>query len=223
MRVQAVFFDLFETLVTEFSEGKRISNRNYNYMELLGISNAQYKEEWKRRTHDRMTGVFSDYPTAIRDMLNKLDIEHSEEAIEYLHQARIEEKKIPFEHVQDEVISLLSELKNRGIKLGLISNCTKEEVRYWEQSELAKYMDSVVFSYAVGLAKPDRKIYELACRQLHVEPEVSLFVGDGGSNELDGAKSVGLTPLHAVWFNSYISSDYQKLTKPTELLDLITY
>lgn len=221
MRVKAIFFDLFETLITEFFEGKRISNRHYNYMELLGISNEQYKMEWRQRTQHRMSGIFPDYPSVLRDMLNKHGIEHNEKAIQYLYQERIKEKKIPFDGTRHEVISLLTELKSRGIKLGLISNCTEEEVRYWNQSELAKYMDIAIFSYDVGIAKPDRRIYELACNQLEIEPEAAMFVGDGGSDELDGAHRAGLTPFHAVWFNDKVSSDYPQLTAPSDILDFI--
>lgn len=49
-----------------------------------------------------------------------------------------------------------------------------------------------VFSCNVGLLKPDRQIYELAMEHLNVSPEQCLFVGDGGSNELCGAKSAGM-------------------------------
>ena len=40
--------------------------------------------------------------------------------------------------------------------------------------------------------KPDIHIYELAMRRLGVPPEICLFVGDGGSDELYGAKSAGM-------------------------------
>lgn len=44
----------------------------------------------------------------------------------------------------------------------------------------------------MGLLKPDRQIYELAMQRLNVYPEQCLFVGDGGSNELCGAKTAGM-------------------------------
>ena|SRR5690606_12901827 len=218
--VKAIFFDLFETLVTEFSEGKRISERAYDYPRLLGLSHEQYKKEWRLRSQARMTGAFLDYPAVVKDILAGYGIDNKEEEIYYLYEERIKEKKIPFYQPQQEVMTMLAELKSRGFKLGLISNCTEEEVRLWDQCELAKYMDLVIFSYQAGLAKPDREIYKLACDQLQVEPAEALFVGDGGSSELEGAERAGLTPVHAVWFNTHISSNYIKLNKPAELLDL---
>lgn len=62
----------------------------------------------------------------------------------------------------------------------------------WEQSPLFKYFNDAIFSCNVGLLKPDKQIYELALQRLNVSPEECLFVGDGGSNELCGAKSAGL-------------------------------
>ncbi|HEY8030652.1 MAG TPA: HAD family hydrolase, partial [Gaiellaceae bacterium] len=48
------------------------------------------------------------------------------------------------------------------------------------------------FSSAVGLRKPDPQIYRLACERLGVEPHESVFVGDGGNDELAGAERVGM-------------------------------
>lgn len=50
-------------------------------------------------------------------------------------------------------------------------------------------------------------------------PGQSIFVGDGGSKELDGASKAGLLPFHAFWFNTYIESSYKKLLNPEQLLD----
>ncbi|RXZ77468.1 HAD family hydrolase [Paenibacillaceae bacterium] len=221
MTVKAVFFDLFETLVTEFSEGSRISKRNYDYMKIFGLSNEEYKKEWRNRSNGRMTGLFPDYPSVLKDMLIKCGRKYDEEAIEYLYQERIKEKEIPFDNTRSDIVDLLSKLKNKGMKLGLISNCTEEEIRSWHRSDLAKYFDVTIFSYEVGLAKPDKKIYQLACDQLLVEPAESIFVGDGGSKELDGAYHAGLTPYHAVWFNPYIDSDYKKIDDPSAIMSLI--
>ena len=43
--------------------------------------------------------------------------------------------------------------------------------------------------------KPDPRIYQLTAERLEVRPEECLFVGDGGSQELSGALSVGMHPV----------------------------
>lgn len=214
MMVRAVFFDLFETLVTEFVEGSRISKRNYNYLDRLGLSNEQFKQEWRNRHRGRMTGEFPDYPAVIKDILDKREIRYNKEVVQQLYRDRIREKMLPFQTIRHDIIHLLTDIKQRGIKLGLISNCTEEEVRGWQQSELAAYFDDVIFSYEVGLAKPDKTIYILGCERLSVEPGQSAFVGDGGSRELEGAYGAGLTPCHALWFNRSIHSGFKKIDAP---------
>ncbi|MDE6607461.1 MAG: HAD family hydrolase, partial [Lachnospiraceae bacterium] len=66
------------------------------------------------------------------------------------------------------------------------------DCKYWNQSPLFRYFNDSIFSCNVGLLKPDKQIYELAMQRLSVSPEQCLFIGDGGSNELCGAKSAGM-------------------------------
>jgi HAD superfamily hydrolase (TIGR01549 family) len=164
-----------------------------------------------------MIGSFPNYFLVVQDILEKRKLNLDREAVESLYQARIQEKKAPFLNIRTDVIDLLAGLRKRNLKLGLISNCTEEEVRHWHKSELAHYFDDAVFSYEVGLAKPDIRIYQLACERLGVKPEHSIFVGDGGSNELDGASHAGMLPYHAFWFNTYIKSNCTKLINPAQL------
>src|SRR5690606_11161676 len=123
--------------------------------------------------------------------------------------------------IRPDVLHLLEDLRSSNVKLGLISNCMEEEVMSWEDSELAKYFDARIFSYEVKCCKPDARIYLLACESLEVNPEESVFVGDGGSDELRGAERAGLTPYHAFWFNKYVQSNYTKLETPSDLMTKI--
>jgi len=38
------------------------------------------------------------------------------------------------------------------------------------------------------------------------KPDNSFFIGDGGSDELNGARNAGLTPIRAVWFTKYFAN-----------------
>ena len=53
----------------------------------------------------------------------------------------------------------------------------------------------MVFSCRVGFVKPEPEIYAVALSALKVRPEVVLYVGDGGSDELRGAKDIGMTTV----------------------------
>lgn len=223
LKTKAVFFDLFETLITEFSNGKRISNRKYNYMELLGLSTDDFKKEWGSRQHKRMVGTLPNYLEVIRDIMENRNLQYNNEIVQFLYQERIKEKTLPFLHIRSDILELLEFLRKNNIKIGLISNCTEEEVRYWHESKLAQYFDDIIFSYKVGIAKPDVRIYQLACTRLSVSSEEAIFIGDGGSGELDGAHNAGMRTYHATWFNTFIDSEYKKLEFPGEIIKEIYY
>jgi putative hydrolase of the HAD superfamily len=93
---------------------------------------------------------------------------------------------------RDGAIETLDELQRRGFKRGLISVCSSDVEEQWEETAFARHLDDVVLSCAVGLSKPDPRIYELACERLGVEPDECLFVGDGANDELAGAERVGM-------------------------------
>ena len=106
--------------------------------------------------------------------------------------AREQRMKKALKMVSKEILDTLQKLKLKDIKLGLISNADCIDCKYWNQSPLFRCFNDSVFSCNVGLLKPDRQIYELAMQRLNVYPEQCLFVGDGGSNELCGAKTAGM-------------------------------
>jgi putative hydrolase of the HAD superfamily len=95
----------------------------------------------------------------------------------------------------DGVVETLSELRKRGFRLGLISNCTEEVALVWADTSFAPLFDVAVFSATAGCMKPSARIYEIACAELGVEPRECLFVGDGANDELRGAGEVGMTPV----------------------------
>jgi putative hydrolase of the HAD superfamily len=92
-------------------------------------------------------------------------------------------------------VETLEELRARGYRIGLITVCTEDVELLWPESGFAGLFDAEVFSNAVGLSKPDPRIYHVCCEQLGVEPHEAVFVGDGANDELEGARRVGLVPI----------------------------
>ncbi len=86
-------------------------------------------------------------------------------------------------------------LRQRGVKLGLITVCSEEVPAAWPESELAGLFDAETFSSDCGLIKPDPEIYLTTLAGLDVEPAQALFVGDGANDELGGAARVGMIPV----------------------------
>ena len=91
------------------------------------------------------------------------------------------------------VLDTLAKLQSTGVKTGLISDCGSEVPDIWPGLALAPLMDATVFSCCVGVTKPDPSMYRLACERLGVDASRCLYVGDGGSRELTGARAMGMT------------------------------
>lgn len=197
VRIEAVFFDLYETLITEFDPDWRPLPTP---AERLGIGAKAFDAEWRAWRNARMTDACLDYPDVLRRICAACNHDVDEDVIKQLRTERIANKAAPFERVEDSVLRMLHAIGQAGVKLGVISNCASEEVAAWETSPLAELFDDNVFSCQVGYVKPDIEIYRLACERLDVVAERSIFVGDGGSHELEGAARAGLIPFQATWF-----------------------
>ena len=94
-------------------------------------------------------------------------------------------------HFYDGVPEMLAELRRRGYKTCLISNCNYLTPEVVERMGLPGMLDEVVLSCQVGLVKPEKAIYQLAAGHLGLATGDCLFVGDGGDGELDGATAAG--------------------------------
>ncbi|MGD9892814.1 MAG: HAD family hydrolase [Vicinamibacterales bacterium] len=60
---------------------------------------------------------------------------------------------------------------------------------------VAALFDAVTFSCHVGHVKPEPAIYHHCLNALGLDGGECLFVGDGGSNEFEGARRVGMSPV----------------------------
>jgi putative hydrolase of the HAD superfamily len=93
---------------------------------------------------------------------------------------------------RDDAFATIKLLKESGLKLGLISDCTFEIPKLWKTLPFADYFDATVFSCEAGVKKPSPIVYSTACERLGVEGGDCIYVGDGFSNELAGASEAGM-------------------------------
>jgi HAD superfamily hydrolase (TIGR01509 family) len=72
----------------------------------------------------------------------------------------------------------LRTLKERAVKIGIVSNHAWDLRPILRAAGLDRYIDAYAISYEVGVAKPSAKIFAEACRRLGVAAENALMVGD---------------------------------------------
>ena len=62
---------------------------------------------------------------------------------------------------------------------------------------VSSVVDAIIESSKIGVRKPDTAFYQIACKQLSVEPEECVFLDDLGIN-LKPARSMGMTTIKVV-------------------------
>jgi REG-2-like HAD superfamily hydrolase len=97
--------------------------------------------------------------------------------------------------VYPEVPGVLAALRERGLRLGVISNWDTRLPELLRQLDLACHFDAIVYSSAVGVEKPDARIFRCALRELGVEARGGLHVGDSRLEDVEGAIGAGMRAL----------------------------
>jgi putative hydrolase of the HAD superfamily len=174
-----VIFDLWETLIDWDHD-----------------ANARMHSSVRDRVgfdfHERWNLASERYTTSVREVLAGVGV--PADAIEDVVSIRADFVRhclVP----RAGAVDTLKRLRADGCKVGLITVCTEDVELLWPESEFAGLFDAEVFSNAVGLAKPDPRIYLHCCELLGIEPQDAVFVGDGANDELAGAQRVGMQAI----------------------------
>lgn len=192
---KAVIFDMFETLITHFKStlyfGKQIA-------EDMGIPEKKFREIWDPTDYDRTIGKMT--LEEVFEQILKASDKYDPELVRRLADKRTAAKVECFNHLHEEIIPMFETLKKQGYKIGLISNCYFEEATVIKNSVLWPYFDVACLSCELGIAKPEKEIFDRCVEELGVAYEECMYVGDGGSEELETAKLLGMKPVQAVWY-----------------------
>jgi 2-haloalkanoic acid dehalogenase type II len=221
--LKAVLFDLGLTLIktASFPEiYRRILARFGVTASVDDITRAQNatESEFDIATYDesRRKEFWTDYNASL---LEKLGIEEKRLFLA----AQIDELWWECSHVQvyPDVEPTLSQLRAKGLKLGLISNGFKKDLDHiLGELGLEKWFDAVVCIESCNCAKPDKEIFLYALDKLRVKPSVALFVGDSVVHDYEGASNAGIKPL-LIDREGKIQGRYNKIASLTELLTLV--
>ncbi len=193
VKYEAVIFDLFGTLVDNFSVREHESVLT-EMASVLGVPPDKFIRLWLNTFPQRATGVLPTPEANIEHICQKLGAHVSDANVKSAAKIRF---SFTARSVTPRADSLetLSRLKSKGLKTGLISDCSGEVPTIWGDTPFASLFDVTVFSCVAGMRKPDPRIYQLATEQLGVRPQRCLYIGDGSSHELTGASQVGMHPV----------------------------
>jgi len=145
-----------------------------------------------------------EYPDEVRALLAEFDIELSDEELLRFLEAE-HAAWAPARQLAGTTHALLETLRDRGLRLGLVSNAIDPpDLLHRDLAELgiAQRLDAAVFSSEVGRRKPDPAIFRVALERLEVAPERALFVGDTVAADVAGAAALGMRTCLALWFRA---------------------
>ena len=195
--IRAVIFDMFETLITHYHNQGSLYFGSQMAM-VAGIPEERFQSVWRPSEYDRTVGRVT--LEQILEQILWVNQCYSEDILNKIVGKRIAAKEECFRHIHPEIIPMLTELRRRGLLVGLISNCFSEEAEVIRRSELLTYFDDVYLSCEQGIQKPDEEIYKRCVDSFAVKPEECVYVGDGGSNELETARRLGMRAVQATWY-----------------------
>ena len=104
-------------------------------------------------------------------------------------------------------LDAVEELKGIGFKLGLVSNGRSPfQERNFYSLGVSHLFDTIIVSEALGVRKPDRKIFDLACERTGVSAVETVFVGDNPKADIDGANNCG---MYTVFIPGHYGETYE--------------
>lgn len=99
-------------------------------------------------------------------------------------------------HAVPGTLEMLRGLKDAGLRLAVISNADGRVDRYLAAAGLAEEFELIVDSGAVGIEKPDRRIFDLALERLDLPADDVVYVGDTWEVDVVGARAAGIRAIY---------------------------
>jgi putative hydrolase of the HAD superfamily len=200
--IKAVFFDFYNTVVgfdppREEIEARMLKDFGVEVSPqsllrpIMSADEFIYQElarfPLSKRSKEEKVELYTEYHGII---LKEAGIEPSWELITGILQKwlKADYKMVLF----DDVVPTLTQLKERGLILGLISNVDRDIAPLYQELGLTDWLGVVVTSQEVGFNKPSPQIFRAALRKAKLKPSEAIYVGDQHQIDVVGANGVGM-------------------------------
>ena len=136
-----------------------------------------------------------------------------------LETAKLLGVELPKWHKEDEILysdtTKCLEILSGRYKIGIIANQSLGTKTRLEQHGILQYIDLVIASAEEGVAKPDKRIFELALNRSNCKPGEAVMIGDRIDNDIVPAKRMG---MHTIWIKQGYGQ-YWNITDDAEKAD----
>jgi putative hydrolase of the HAD superfamily len=185
------FFDLFHTL----AEIKPHEIENEREYKILNITQNEWNQNAEYEYNSRANGSIKNPKEIVERIVKNLDNTATPEKIKAIFNTRKQKFQKALVEIDQDILTAIKTLHKRNKKISLISNADEFDKLFWKESPLFPYFTQSIFSCDVGVMKPNIEIYKIAIQRINANTQRSVFIGDGGHNELFGAKKVGIDAI----------------------------
>lgn len=170
-RLEACLVDAYDTIVTcDFTPLRQ------GVPALAGIPVAAWEQEYALLSPPLNDGRISK-AEAFRQIMASCGVRAADDLVaEMVRQDQ--ELLLANARLYGDVIPFLTRLRDRGIKIAIVSNCTENTRAMLVATGVDKLADELVLSCEVRSAKPSPGIFRHALGRLGVSAEAALFVDD---------------------------------------------
>jgi putative hydrolase of the HAD superfamily len=191
---EVIIFDLFHTLVGVKSDG----TFGRNTCDILSIPENDWNRLLWESSEHRLRQSYQDDISIIRELAHIYDPSISDSRIVEAAYSREARFRNSLKNPPEERVEVIRKLHKRGHRMILLSNADVMEKRGWDESPFAPFFFDALFSCEIGYVKPEPDAYKTALQVSQSTSDNAVFVGDGGSNELKGAKAFGITTIMTI-------------------------
>ncbi|MGH7603028.1 MAG: HAD family hydrolase [Gemmatimonadaceae bacterium] len=186
---KAIVFDLWYTLICPEHHRPHGQGSITAIPAALGLDPKPFANYWESQLPAmyRHPRLMRDYVADYLSTFGRTLTEAERVAFDNVWSAHDSALALPRPQVQVHLTNIVE----GAIRLGLLSNAHEREIRHWSASPLSAHFSAARFSCNIGCAKPERAAYCHVLDALGVAAEDAMFVGDGASNELQGARDAG--------------------------------
>lgn len=185
---RAILLDLYDTLAwTEWPALRGLIE------ERTGLAGRSLLDAFDLTREARSVGTYGSVEGDLRVVLEAAGLEPTPQVVGDL--ARLVDDVLRGGvHLWEDSLPVLRELRARGVRTVVVSNCDHSTRPVVERLGLPREADAVVLSFEAGVAKPDPGIYLAALEAVGARPEEALFVDDQ-ARYCDGAVALGMDAL----------------------------
>lgn len=210
-KITTIFFDLGYTLINFEGNVPRILRKSYSSLadslihSGINIDRKAFVRQYEKIINRYYAARETDHveqPASIFVNRALACFDHPAAAPEVLTEAIAAMYKVTEAHwhLEKDTHPTLVELKNKGYRLGIISNASNTEDlnRLVDNAGLRQYFDAIIISAEEGIRKPDERIFAKALTVMNSTPGETLMVGDTLGADILGAQKAG---IYAIWIS----------------------